>query len=175
MILTSRNSPARAGRSPQASSETADPCATVAPDRAQTKGARSFRTAPRFRALRLASYQKIATLSTAPLMKAATTAEATRVRMVVIGIPLFCNSLCYWQGHKWCVATNCASAKKCVAVAKNATVWGFQRIARIRKGRPGSLRSAPNRLDQAAIRRCARRTPPGRRAASRARRRGAGW
>jgi hypothetical protein len=30
----------------------------------------------------------IAMLSTAPLMKAAATAEATRVRMVVIGIPL---------------------------------------------------------------------------------------
>ncbi|HSQ95516.1 MAG TPA: hypothetical protein VLM18_05380, partial [Croceibacterium sp.] len=43
----------------------------------------------------------------------------TRVRMVVIGVPLFCNSLCYWQGDNWCVAANCASAKKAANVAIN--------------------------------------------------------
>jgi hypothetical protein len=50
-------------------------------------GARPLRIAPRFRFGQRCD-QKIARLSTAPLMKAAATAEATRVRSMVIGIPL---------------------------------------------------------------------------------------
>src|SRR4051794_21389310 len=49
----------------------------------QTKGARSWQTAPRFGWLVGLADQKIAKLSTAPLMNAAVTAEATRVISLV--------------------------------------------------------------------------------------------